>query len=229
MKSQTPLRKYSRWNFLQLHSRPFFLLAERDSSNMSNHSLIRVSLKKRRDVEAFHVIVGSDKEDSTKKFDQCCGEDTCCARGTLLPRILLALAIVSTFAGQFIYGGVYKDYPILSKIFFLPSLVGILISASIMEIWVNAFRYCSHATPKPCCCMQTLDHHLKCAYISSAAVLCLFLGLLSFSLGEFDIDRTIADVLFGLSFAVLMVGAISVSVYLACQIDCDKKRKHINP
>ena len=187
-----------------------------------------VFISRNVEMSKFHLIVGSNKEDSTKKFDQCCGKETGCARGTLLPRILLALAIVLTFAGQLIYGGVYRDYPILSEIIFLPSLVGIPISASIMVIWVNAFRYCSHAIPKPCCCMQTLDQHLKCANISSATVLCLFLGLLSFSLGEFDIDRTIAEVLLGLSFAVLMVGAISVSIYLSCQIVCDKKSKHIN-
>ena len=111
-----------------------FLLAERDLSNMSSHSLTRIYLKKRRDVEAFHVIVGSDKEGSTDGFDQCCGKDTCCAKGTLLPRILLALAIVLTFAGQFIYGGVYKDYPILSKIFSYHSW---LVSQSLHSLWYS--------------------------------------------------------------------------------------------
>ena len=87
-----------------------------------------------------------------------------------------------------------------------------------MVFWVNAFRYCSRAVPRPCCCMKTVDHHLKCVYISYAAVLCLFLGLLSSSYGRFGIDSTMADVLFGLSFAVLMVGGFGVTVYLACQI-----------
>ena len=66
--------------------------------------------------------------------------------------------------------------------------------------------------------MQTLASQLRCQYISFAAFSCLFLGLLSFSYGRFGIDSTMADVLFGLSFAVLMVGGFGVTVYLACQI-----------
>ena len=196
-----------------------FLLAERDLSNMSSHSPTRIYLKKRQDVEAFHVIVGSDKEDSTKKFDQCCGKEcTACPRGTLLPRILLALAIVLTLAGGVIYREVYDDYPVLPRIPVLPLLVGVPIIAFIMVFWLNAFRCCSRAAPKPCCCMRTLDGHLRCVYISYAVILYLFLGGLSFSLGGFGIDNTIAVVLLNLSFVVLIIGATSVTIYLYCQI-----------
>ena len=221
MKSQTPLRKNSRWNFSQLHLKLFFFACRTRLVKYVKSFPHSYLSQETSDVEAFHVIVGSDKEDSTKKFDQCCGEDTCCSEGTLLPRILLFVVAVLTFAGEVVYMVVYKNYHILSNFLFLPFQVGILISASIMVFWVNAFRYGSRSAPNPCCCMKTLDGHLRCVIISFAAVLCLFLGLLSFSVRRFDIDDTIADALFGLSFAVLIVGAVSVSIYLVYQIDCD--------
>ena len=194
---------------------------------MSNHSLTRIYLKKRRDVGAFHVIVGSVEGESTEN-ERCCGKETCCARGTLLPRILLSVVAVLTFAGQMIYAKLYHTYPVFPNIIFLPFLVGIPIIAFIMAFWVNAFFYCAGATVEPCCCMRTLDDHLRCAHISSAVTICLFLGGLSFSLGGFDIDRTISTVFLGLSIATWIVGGVGVGVYLICQINCSKKSNQVN-
>ena len=169
-------------------------------------------------------LLGSESDDdSTDGFDQCCGKDTSCAPGTFLPRILLSVVIVLIFASQMIYARLYNDYPVLPRIPVLPLLVGVPIIAFIMVFWVDAFYCCSYGDPEPCCCcMRTLFGHLRCVYIYCATVLCLCLGLLSFSYGRFGIDSTMADVLFGLSIATWVVGAMGVSIYLSCQISCGR-------
>jgi hypothetical protein len=198
---------------------------------MSNYSITRVYFKKRREaVEAFDVIFGSEKPE---EFDECCGEKCqCCRKGTLLPRVFLAVISTLTLVGQFIYARLYGQKIDLPGIALLPTLVGLPIIAFIISYWVEAFLCCwGHSTVKvsdSSCCACDINNHWRCVYISFTAVVWLFFGCLSFNIVGFmfTAEGFMSHAIQGytviaLSFAILLIGVLCITLFIIYRIDCD--------
>jgi hypothetical protein len=195
-----------------LRTPPFsFSDAERFLSRMSHHSVNRVHFKRCRDVvEAFDVIVGSEKPE---EFDECWGKKyQCCRKGTLLPRILLALVSILTFIIQGIYLWVFT-WNYVPQPMMLPTLVGFPIIGFILVFWLEAFVSFQVNSLQP---TQNNLKYAKCLLSFTTVMLWSMVFIANCQFSGW-IEELTGTILIGVFFGLLFVVGLGVFICIICR------------